>query len=84
MWPGQTWTGETGMDCPEYADGAYVNTIIEVPANGGTEVKISGAFFTTAQFANEKNHTTAMPELQLHSADSIIWARTLQDMTLNM
>ena len=36
-WP-DTWTGETGKDCPEYADGGYANAIIEVAANGGTEI----------------------------------------------
>lgn len=55
MWPGQTWTGETGMDCPEYADGAYVNTVIEVPANGGTEVKYP-VLFHNCTFANKKSY----------------------------
>lgn len=82
MWPGQTWTGETGMDCPEYADGAYVNTVIEVPANGGTEVKYP-VLFHNCTFAN-KNHTTAMPALRLHSAANTTLARILQDMALNM
>lgn len=53
MWPGQTWTGETGMDCPEYADGGYVNTVIEVPANGGTEIKYP-VLFHNCIFANKK------------------------------
>lgn len=55
MWPGQTWTGETGADCPEYADGAYVNTIIEVPANGGNEVKYP-VLFHHCTFANKKSY----------------------------
>ena len=37
VWP-DTWTGETGKDCPEYADGGYANAIIEVAANGDTLV----------------------------------------------
>ena len=55
MWPGQTWTGETGMDCPEYADGGYVNTVIEVPANGGTEIKYP-VLFHNCIFANKKSY----------------------------
>lgn len=77
MWPGQTWTGETGMDCPEYADGGYVNTVIEVPANGGTEIKYP-VLFHNCIFAN-KNHTTAMQVPQQHSAVSTIWDRTPQE-----
>ena len=34
-WP-NTWKGETGKDCPELADGGYVNTIQYVPTSGNS------------------------------------------------
>ncbi len=34
-WP-DTWAGETGRDCPDWASDSYVNAIINVPV-GGTE-----------------------------------------------
>ena len=55
MWPGQTWTGQTGKDCPEYADGAYVNAILRVPANGGTKVTYP-VLFHNCTFANKKSY----------------------------
>lgn len=51
MWP-CTFKGETGKDCPEYADGGYVNAVIDVPANGGTEVKYP-ILFHNCTFANK-------------------------------
>ena len=32
-WP-STWQKETGRDCPEWADGGYVNAVLTTPANG--------------------------------------------------
>ena len=55
MWPGQTWTGQTGKDCPEYADGAYVNTVLRVPANGSTKVTYP-VLFHNCTFANKKSY----------------------------
>ena len=40
---------------PEYADGGYVNTVIEVPANGGTEIKYP-VLFHNCIFANKKSY----------------------------
>ncbi len=55
MWPGQTWGGKTGADSPELADGGYVNTIIDVPANGGSEVTYP-VMFHNCTFANKKSY----------------------------
>ncbi|MGN0281633.1 MAG: polysaccharide lyase family 1 protein [Prevotella sp.] len=55
MWPGQTWTGQTGKDCPEYADGAYVNAVLRVPANGGNGVTYP-VLFHNCTFANKKSY----------------------------
>lgn len=57
MWPGQTWQGETGMDCPEMTadnNGGYVNTIVDVPANGGTSVTYPVLFYHCT-FANKSS-----------------------------
>lgn len=54
IWPGETWVKETGRDCPEWADSCYVNAIIEVPANGGTEVKYP-VMFHNSVFANKNS-----------------------------
>ena len=55
MWPGQTWAGKTGADSPEQADGGYVNTIIDVPANGGSDVTYP-VMFHNCTFANKKSY----------------------------
>ena len=55
MWPGQVWTGETGKDCPEWADSAYVNAILRVPANGGTDVTYP-VLFHNCTFANKNSY----------------------------
>ena len=55
MWPGQTWAGKTGADSPEQADGGYVNTIIDVPVNGGSEVTYP-VMFHNCTFANKKSY----------------------------
>ncbi len=52
-WP-DTWAGTTGKDCPSFSDGGYVNAIIDVPANGGTEVKYPVNFHNVT-FANKKS-----------------------------
>lgn len=52
-WP-DTWKGETGRDCPSYSDGGYANTIINVPANGGTSVKYP-VLFHNCTFANKNS-----------------------------
>ncbi|MCD8290211.1 MAG: pectinesterase family protein [Prevotella sp.] len=53
-WP-DTWTGETGVDCPEYDDGAYINAILETPANGGTEITYP-VLFHNCTFATKKSY----------------------------
>ena len=50
-WP-NVWNKETGKDCPEFADGCYVNAIINVPANGGTAVTYP-VLFHNCTFANK-------------------------------
>ena len=55
LWPGQTWQGETGMDCPEMSaddNGGYVNTVVDVPANGSTDVAYP-VLFHHCTFANK-------------------------------
>ncbi len=53
-WP-DTWTGETGKDCPSYSDGGYVNAILDVPANGGTTVTYP-VLFHNCIFANKESY----------------------------
>lgn len=58
MWPGQTWQGETGADCPEMTaedNGGYVNTVVNVPANGGTDVTYP-VLFHHCTFANKTSY----------------------------
>ena len=58
MWPGQTWQGETGMDCPEMTaddNGGYVNLIVDVPVNGGTDVAYPVMFYHCT-FANKSSY----------------------------
>ena len=52
-WP-DTWKGETGVACPEFADSCYVNAIFNVPANGGTDVTYP-VLFHNCTFANKKS-----------------------------
>ncbi len=52
-WP-DTWKGETGVACPEYSSGAYVNTIQYVPVNGNAEIKYP-ILFHNCTFANKKS-----------------------------
>lgn len=48
-----TWTGETGRDCPSYTDGGYVNTILEVPVVGAEGWPM---LFHHCTFANKKSY----------------------------
>ncbi len=61
-WP-DSWQGETGRDCPSLSDGGYVNAIIDVNANGGSEVKYPVVFhnctFATNASANGFGGATA-------------------------
>lgn len=50
-WP-DVWPKETGKDCPEWADGGYVNAIIKVQANGSGDVKYP-VLFHNCTFANK-------------------------------
>ena len=54
-WP-DTWAGETGKDCPDYADGGYVNAIIEVNANGNSEVTYP-VYFHHCTFATKESYS---------------------------
>ena len=48
-----TWTGETGRDCPSYSDGGYVNTILEVPVVGADSWPM---LFHNCTFANKESY----------------------------
>ena len=70
LWPGQTWQGETGMDCPEMTaedNGGYVNTVVNVPANGGTDV----TYRSTTARSPTRRLTTDSPEPRRPSPASI-------------
>ena len=51
-----TWTGETGRDCPSYSNGGYVNTIIEVPVVGQTAGLTYPVLFHNCIFANKESY----------------------------
>ena len=53
-WP-STWSKETGRDCPEWADGGYVNAIISTPVNGTSEIKYP-VLFHHCTFATKKSY----------------------------
>lgn len=48
-----TWTGETGRDCPSYADGGYVNTVLEIPIEGADGWPM---LFHHCTFANKQSY----------------------------
>lgn len=52
-WP-DTWKGETGVDCPDFSTGGYINAVITVNANGGTEVQYP-VLFHNCTFATKKS-----------------------------
>ena len=52
-WP-DTWKGETGVACPEFSTGAYVNTIQYVPTSGNQNVKYP-ILFHNCTFATKKS-----------------------------
>lgn len=64
----------SGMYCPEYSSGRYVNAILEVPANGGTDVKYPVLFhnctFATKASNNGKACTTAAFARQYYEGQS--------------
>lgn len=53
-WP-DTWKGETGVDCPDFSSGGYVNTIINVPTNGSTDITYP-VYFHHCTFANKNSY----------------------------
>ena len=53
-WP-DTWKGETGVDCPDYSKGGYVNAILNVPVNGNTNITYP-VYFHNCTFANKKSY----------------------------
>lgn len=52
-WP-DTWKGETGVDCPSYSDGGYINTVRYVKANVAQTVNYP-VLFHNCTFANSKS-----------------------------
>lgn len=57
-WPGQTWQGQTAVDCPEITDaldGGYVNYVGQVPVNGGTDITYP-VLFHNCTFANKESY----------------------------
>ena len=54
-WP-DSWQGETGRDCPSFADGGYVNAVIDVNANGGDAVKYPVVFHNCTFATNATNN----------------------------
>lgn len=50
-WP-STWVGATGVACPEFSTGAYVNTIQYVPVNGKSGIEYP-ILFHNCTFANK-------------------------------
>ena len=53
-WP-DTWKGETGVDCPDYSGGGYVNAVLKVGANGGEAVKYP-VLFHNCTFATRNSY----------------------------
>ena len=53
-WP-DTWKGETGVDCPDYSGGGYVNAVLTVGANGGEAVKYP-VLFHNCTFATRNSY----------------------------
>ena len=53
-WP-DTWKGETGVDCPDFSKGGYVNAVLKVNANGGTAVQYP-VLFHNCTFATKKSY----------------------------
>ncbi len=53
-WP-DTWTKETGRDCPEWTDGGYVNAILDTRVNPDGTVEYPVVFHNCV-FANKKSY----------------------------
>lgn len=53
-WP-STWTAETGRDCPDFISGGYVNAVLDVPANGASEITYP-VLFHNCMFANKTSY----------------------------
>ncbi|MDE5922361.1 MAG: hypothetical protein K2G79_02585, partial [Muribaculum sp.] len=53
-WP-STWQKETGRDCPEWADGGYVNAVLTTPANGDASDVNYPVLFHNCTFATKKS-----------------------------
>ncbi len=56
-WPDTWGDSGTGIQCPEYESGRYVNLILEVPANGSQEIKYP-VLFHNCVFANKESYST--------------------------
>lgn len=50
-----TWAGETGRDCPDFSSGGYVNAVLEVPANGSSDITYP-VLFHNCMFANKTSY----------------------------
>lgn len=55
FWP-DTWSKETGRDCPEWTDGGYVNAILNVSANSGDDVVLYPVQFHNCTFATKDSY----------------------------
>lgn len=83
MWPGETWQGETGTDCPEMTaddNGGYVNIVVNVPVNGGTDITYP-VLFHHCTFANKTSYngyagTTAAFARQYYVGQGAVGAGT--------
>lgn len=53
-WP-DTWTKETGRDCPEWADGGYVNAVLDTRVNPDRLIEYP-VMFHNCVFANKKSY----------------------------
>lgn len=54
-WPDTWGDSGTGIQCPEYESGRYVNVILDVPVNGGEEVMYP-VLFHNCTFANKDSY----------------------------
>ncbi len=55
-WPDTWGDSGTGIQCPEYESGRYVNVVLDVPANGSDEIKYP-VLFHNCTFANKESYS---------------------------
>lgn len=54
-WPDTWGDSGTGIQCPEYESGRYVNLVLDVPVNGGDEIMYP-VLFHNCTFANKESY----------------------------